>query len=67
MRWYAEQPGADVAQRRGIRPTRRPLGHLRLDPRHAELARMKITQMREKLWGISIAKDVGPAVEVGVG
>ncbi len=70
MRWYAEQPGADVAHAAAYNQL---ANHWSLGiavPETAELTRMKIAQMREMVWGshsVAPALDARPDVGVGVG
>jgi hypothetical protein len=68
MRWYADQPGANIAQPAAYDQL---VDHWSLSvsaPDTSEMARVKIAQMRDKLWDVpSITSPVNVESTLGVG
>jgi hypothetical protein len=68
MRWYAQQPGADVASGAAYDQLADHWGLSVTAADNAELAQIKIVQMRESLWGVTALDsmtDVGAGLGIG--
>lgn len=70
MDWYAQQPGGDIARDAAYDQIADHWGITVSAPDTAELARMRIGQMRQKLWGVAAPANVlnvGSCTEVSIG